>query len=191
MLPVTEKTKGRQRDEYCRVRWVFKLCGTGRQCGPEDKQRQGPAGGGGGIHGRPEAEGHCEVLMIKWRSRTELHNSVKAKAVSNLKWTAGLTWGLPVGGHIGRRQFKVTLWKSTTKELQNRKHENPDQASHSIRATVDIYSSPPDTLQYLVCCSQCRCISLPQTQVQQNSLWVSAPQTAPVLGCHLKAVFPK
>lgn len=36
-------------------------------------------------------KGHCEVLMIKWPSWTELHNSAKEKAVSNLNQTAGLT----------------------------------------------------------------------------------------------------
>lgn len=36
-------------------------------------------------------KGHCEVLQIKWPSRTELHNRAKVKAVSNLNRTAGLT----------------------------------------------------------------------------------------------------
>lgn len=36
-------------------------------------------------------KGHCEVLMIKLPSWTELHKRAKAKAVSNLNRTAGLT----------------------------------------------------------------------------------------------------
>lgn len=36
-------------------------------------------------------KGHRGVLMIKWPSRTERHNGAKAKAVSNLNRTAGLT----------------------------------------------------------------------------------------------------
>lgn len=79
-----ERGVGKERGDRakdCRVRWILTLCGTVRQCGGRDCLEEQAY----------RTRGHCEVLMIKWHSGTELYDSIKAKAVSNLKQTAGLT----------------------------------------------------------------------------------------------------
>lgn len=139
-----------------------------RQIGLEDYSRHAQ---------QTRGKGHCEVLMIKWPSRTELHNSVKAKAVSNLNRTAGLTWGLPVGGHNRRRQFKVTQQKSYRIE-----NMTPQTTLHAASGHLWIFIHHQQvtfSVQYNAAASDTS---------STHSLEGSAPRTAPASRRDLSAV---